>query len=286
LINYADGSIRNLGIYIPNTAFATTQPTALQAVITTAIANYKPVQALLNAEISGTASIASLTSLTGLTAPNVSVLIAQDGYNDGYRIYKATGKSVGVVGAALGAMSLAKVSESIAWVQKFNMALGSELDTIAFSNGQLYSGLADSQFESLNTYGYIFLRKLVGIAGSYFSDSKTAIAASSDYSNIENNRVYQKITRDVRSALLPTLSSPIKVNSDGTLDQATISYFESLANRPLSQMEANGELSAHKIIINPDQDVLATSTLELTLQNVPLGVARIIKVNVGFVKSV
>jgi hypothetical protein len=183
-------------------------------------------------------------------------------------------------------MSLAKVSESIAWVQKFNMALGSELDTIAFSNGQLYSGLADSQFESLNTYGYIFLRKLVGIAGSYFSDSKTAIAASSDYSNNENNRVYQKITRDVRSALLPTLSSPIKVNSDGTLDQATISYFESLANRPLSQMEANGELSAHKIIINPDQDVLATSTLELTLQNVPLGVARIIKVNVGFVKSV
>jgi hypothetical protein len=51
-------------------------------------------------------------------------------------------------------------------------------------------------------------------------------------------------------------------------------------------MEADDELSAHKIIINPAQDVLATSTLELTLQNVPLGVARIIRINVGFVKSV
>jgi hypothetical protein len=86
--------------------------------------------------------------------------------------------------------------------------------------------------------------------------------------------------------MLPALSSPLKVNADGTLTAATIGYFETLANNPLVQMEADDELSAHKIIINPAQDVLATSTLELTLQNVPLGVARIIKINVGFVKSV
>jgi hypothetical protein len=86
--------------------------------------------------------------------------------------------------------------------------------------------------------------------------------------------------------MLPALSSPIKVNANGTLSNATIGYFESLANAPLEQMEADGEISDYKIIINPNQDVLSTSTLELTLQNVPMGVARIIKVNVGFVKSV
>lgn len=284
--NYAMGEIKQISVFEKNVAFAAAQCAALQAIATANEAVYKPLQIILNAEISATGSVASLVDLSTQTAPNVSVVIAQDGAAAGYKIYKATGKSVGSCGAMLGAVSLALVSESIAWVSKFNMALGTELDTIAFSNGQLYSALADSQFESLNNYAYVFLRKLTGIAGSYWSDSKTTVTPTSDYSTIENNRTYQKITRVVRANMLPALSSPLKVNADGTLTAATIGYFETLANNPLVQMEADGELSAHKIIINPAQDVLATSTLELTLQNVPLGVARIIKINVGFVKSV
>jgi hypothetical protein len=284
--NYASGSIKQMAVFEKNVVFAAAQCAALQAIATANEAVYKPMQIMLNAEISATGSVATLVDLSTQTAPNVSVCIAQDGANAGYYIYKATGKSVGSIGAMLGAVSFAVVSESIAWVGKFNMALGPELDTIAFSNGQLYSALADSQFESLNNYSYTFLRKLTGIAGSYWSDSKTTVTPTSDYSTIENNRVYQKITRVVRANMLPALSSPLKVNADGTLTNATIGYFETLANNPLVQMEADNELSAHKIIINPAQDVLATSTLELTLQNVPLGVARIIKVNVGFVKSV
>jgi hypothetical protein len=275
-----------MAVFEKNVAFTSAQCAALQAIATANEAVYKPMQIMLNAEISATASVASLVDLSTSTAPNVSVCIAQDGANDGEYLYKATGKSVGAIGAMLGAVSLAVVSESIGWVSKFNMALGSELDTIAFSNGQLYTALADSQFESLNNYSYIFLRKLTGITGSYWSDSKTTVTPTSDYSTIENNRVYQKITRVVRANMLPALSSPLRVNADGTLTAGTIGYFETLANNPLVQMEADGELSAHKVIINPAQDVLATSTLELTLQNVPLGVARIIKINVGFVKSV
>jgi hypothetical protein len=284
--NYAVGAIKQMAVFEKNVVFAAAQCAALQAIATANEAVYKPMQIMLNAEISATGSVATLVDLSTQTAPNVSVCIAQDGANAGYYIYKATGKSVGSIGAMLGAVSLAVVSESIGWVSKFNMALGSELDTIAFSNGQLYTALADSQFESLNNYSYIFLRKLTGITGSYWSDSKTTVTPTSDYSTIENNRVYQKITRVVRANMLPALSSPLRVNADGTLTAGTIGYFETLANNPLVQMEADGELSAHKVIINPAQDVLATSTLELTLQNVPLGVARIIKINVGFVKSV
>jgi hypothetical protein len=283
---YAVGAIKQMAVFEKNVAFAAAQCAALQAIATANEAVYKPMQIMLNAEISATGSVATLVDLSTQTAPNVSVCIAQDGANAGYYIYKATGKSVGSIGAMLGAVSFAVVSESIAWVGKFNMALGTELDTIAFSNGQFYTALADSQFESLNNYSYVFLRKIVNIAGSYWSDSKTTVTPTSDYATIENNRVYQKITRVVRANMLPALSSPLKVNADGTLTNATIGYFETLANNPLVQMEADNELSAHKIIINPAQDVLATSTLELTLQNVPLGVARIIKVNVGFVKSV
>jgi hypothetical protein len=285
MVNHSSGAIKPFGVYQNNVAWSTVQPTALQAIATANTAVYKPIQIIYSAEISATGNVSSLTDISTLSAPNVSVSIAQDGYATGYHLFKAVGKSIGCVGALLGAVSLAAVSESIAWVQKFQMAV-TELDTVAFANGQLYSALADSLFQSLNNYGYIFLKKHIGIDGTYWSDSKTVVTPTSDYSTIENNRVYQKITRNVRSAMLPALSSPLKVNADGTLSAATIAYFETLANAPLEAMEAANELSAHKIIINPAQDVLSTSTIELTLQNVPLGVARIIKVNVGFVKSV
>jgi hypothetical protein len=285
VINYAQGEIKQLAVYHNNTAFATTQPTALQAIITASTAVYKPFIGFIQAEISGTASIGTLSDISTLTASSVSVCIAQDNYNDGYHLYKATGKSIGAVGTLLGSVAFAAVNESIAWVSKFNVS-NIEFDNIGFANGQVYTALSDSTFETVNNYAYIFLRKLTGITGSYWSDSKTCVVSTSDYAVIENNRVYNKITRNVRASMLPALSSPLKVNADGTLTNATIGYFESLANAPLEQMEADNEISDYKIIINPNQDVLSTSTLELTLQNVPMGVARIIKVNVGFVKSV
>lgn len=285
LQNYAQGAIKQVGIYQANVAFATNQTTTIQALVTALEALYKPLQVVYNAEISATASVASLTTLATLTNPNVSVCIAQDGAGDGSILYKAYGKSVGAIGALLGTISLAAVNESIAWVGKFQVAT-TELDTIAFSNGQLYSALADSQFESLNNYHYIFLRKLVGIEGSYWSDSPTCVASTSDYSVIEINRVYQKLERNVRSALLPLTSSPITVSADGTLSLATIGYFSSVANTPVQLMQNAGEISAHKVIIDPAQDVLATSTIAITIQNVPTGVARNINVKLGFVKSV
>lgn len=285
LINFAAGEIRQIGIYQKNVAYVNSQTTVIQALLTASEAVYKPCQVLLQAEISGTANVSSLTTLTGLSNPNVSVVIAQDGANVGYLTYLALGKSVGAVGTALGAVSLAAVNESIAWVSKFNMAT-TEYDTIAFANGQLYSALADSLFETLNTYHYIFLLKHIDIDGSYWNDSPTCIANTSDYSKIELNRVYHKISRNVRVQMLPSLSSPILVNADGTLTPGVIGFFETLANRAVEAMEAAGEISAHKVIINPSQNVLSTSTLEVTLQNVPTGVARIIKVNVGFVTSI
>jgi Protein of unknown function (DUF2586) len=285
VINYAQGEIKQLAVYHNNTVWATTQPTALQAVITSATTYYKQFIGFIQAEISGTASLASLTDISTLTAPSVSVCIAQDNYNDGYHLYKATGKSIGAVGTLLGSVALAAVNESIGWVSKFNVS-NVEFDNLGFANGQVYTAVADSLLETLNNYAFIFLRKFSNITGSYWSNTPTCITATSDYSTIENNRTYNKITRNVRASMLPALSSPLKVNADGTLSNATIGYFESLANAPLEQMEADGEISDYKIIINPNQDVLSTSTLELTLQNVPMGVARIIKVNVGFVKSV
>jgi hypothetical protein len=51
-------------------------------------------------------------------------------------------------------------------------------------------------------------------------------------------------------------------------------------------MERDGEISGFKIYINPDQEVLTTSSLQVTIKIVPVGVLREIVVNLGFTLQV
>ena len=50
-------------------------------------------------------------------------------------------------------------------------------------------------------------------------------------------------------------------------------------------MEKAGELSGYEASIDPEQDVLSTSTVEVVIKNVPVGVIRKMKVKIGYVKS-
>jgi hypothetical protein len=283
--DYALGALKQIGIYQKTTAFATSQCTTLQAILATNYTNHKPLEAIYTAEISGTAAITSLTDLRVLSAPNVSVVVGQDGGAIGLRLFRATGKSIGCVGTTLGAVSFAAVNEDIAWVGKFNIA-STEFDVLNFSNGQILTALSDGTINNVDTYGYIFLKKHIGISGSYFDDSHTAVTITSDYAYIENNRTINKAIRGLRTFLLPQLASPLVLNSDGTIKEDVISYYKSLCSRALDVMQRDFEISAYSVVIDPTQNVLSTSELVINVSIVPVGVARTITVNVGFALAV
>jgi hypothetical protein len=287
--NYASGEMRQIGIYQKTTAFAASQATTLQGVLTTLATNYRPLSAVYQSEYSTYTDLTSTTNYTNLhllTAPNVTVTIAQDGAAQGYKLWKATAKSIGSVGAALGCVSLAAVQEDIAWIDKFNVSNGVELETVAFANGQYYTALATGTITNLDAYGYVFAKKEIDFTGSYWNDSHTATATNSDYRYIERNRTIDKAIRLMRANLLPALGSNTYANEDGTLTQATVTYFESLAQKALEQMIAAGELSKGKASVDASQDVVSTSTLEIVVQLLPAGVARAIEVNVGFTTAI
>ncbi len=282
---FANGRIRQIGVF--NTAtFATAAVTALQASATTLEANHMPLQVLYAADISATSDLSTLTDLRTLNAKNVSVIISEDGGAAGAALAVSTTKSVTTLGATLGAASVANVNESIAWVAKFNMTDGVELNVINFANGDLVQDSAPAALAAIKTKGYVFMRSHVGLAGTYHEDSDTAIVSTSDYAFIENNRTIDKAVRGARTFMLPNLSSPILVNADGTLTEDVIATFKNDVARSLDQMEIDGEISAYKVIINPAQNVLTTSKVVITVQIVPVGVARQIKINIGFTVSV
>ena len=281
---FANGKIRQIGIFKTSAAFASADITAIHNVCAANVAAHKEIIALYGADISGTADISTLTDLSALSAHYCTAVIAQDGGALGASLFYATGKSVTTLGAALGAVARAKVSHSIAWVAQFNVSNGTECDVPAFANGVVMtsSSVTDALLTVLQNKRYLFLRKFVGLAGTYFNENPTSIALSSDYAYITDNRTMQKATRGIYVAVLPALNSPITLKADGTLSDEAIAYFEGLAEGPLNEMVRNGELSGFDVNVNAVQNVLSTGILVINATLVQIATARNIQVNIGF----
>lgn len=289
LQNYANGEIRQIGYYDHLTAFATSNLTTLQASATTLESEDKPLSVIYSADFQGVSAIGSLPDLTALSNKNISVCIGEDGGATGKALAISESVSVTCIGALLGSISSAQVHRNIGHLALFNQVDGTEFDEPALAIGTgtvLVKDQTTAGLTGLQDYGYIFLKKYVGIDGTYYNDSPTCIASTSDYSKIENNRTIDKAVRNVRSLLLPFVNSPLYVNTDGTLTEDTISLYKNTVDQALEQMERDGELSDFVTIINPAQNVLTTSKISVAIKLVPVGVARQIEVNIGFAVSV
>lgn len=279
-----NGAIRQIGVYAENLTFATSQLTTIQSVCNNLDTLKMPLSAVYGCNIASGTAMTSLADLNSLSANKVSIVVSQDNGGLGFELYKATAKSITTLGATLGAISLANVQEDIAWVGKFNLSNGIELESIGFCNGE--SGLNANALNGLNDKRYVFLRKFPNLAGTFFNDSHTAVSIASDYAYIENNRVIDKAIRGVDESLLPSLNSPLLLNSDGTLANTTIAYLESQATVITDNMVRTGEASAISVSIDPVQNVASTSEVVVTINIVPIGVARNIIVNIGFKTSI
>lgn len=283
---FADGKIRQVFVWTDNT-FATAQVTLLQGVAEDLEADHMPLMILFTGDFHSVSDLTTLSDLKTLDAPNVAVILGQDGAGAGNTLFDALHVTVGCGGAALGALSLSAVSESFAWVKKFNMASGTELDSPALGEGSLVKELTSTVLTTISGKGYIFLRKFVGLTGSYFNDNHTCDAATSDYCYINNVRTIDKAVRNIRTYVLPELNGKLRINADdGTLAIDTIKYFEAKAKQPLAQMQNEGDLSGYDVYIDPQQDVLTNSNLDIQVALVPYGTARSITVTIGFSTSV
>lgn len=268
----ANGNIRQMAIiYSGATTFAQTQAAVLKAQTEADLAykDYMPFEIILE----GKGFTVDAPSLEGSDAENVSVVIAMD-------VEKArTYKNTAAVGLALGAISKAKVSENIAWIEKFNLT-GEGFAKAGFVGGEEIKTLGT--LGDLNEKRFIFARTHTGLPGVYFNDSATCTTGTSDFAYVENNRTINKATRLLRTALLPKLAFPVLVDIDGKLPQSVSKSFEGLCRSALEGMVANQEVSAFDVYVDPKQNILATSELKVKAEITPIGTARKIMVDLGF----
>lgn len=139
--------------------------------------------------------------------------------------------------------------------------------------------------------GYITPRMHVGKAGYFYTDDRMCCEETDDYAHLTGRRTIDKAYRIAYVTLLNYLLDEIAVNTDGTMQTGILKSWQATVENAIdTQMTAAGELSADtgtagsgaQCYIDPSQNVVATSQIELTLKVRPFGYAREIIVNLGF----
>ena len=136
--------------------------------------------------------------------------------------------------------------------------------------------------------GYICPRTYVGKSGYFYTDDRTACAATDDYAHLAALRTADKAARVAYQTVLSNMLSEIECNEDGTMDISIIKSWQAAVESNINNaMTAKGELSQEngrgcRCFIDPGQNVLATSAITMSLKLRPFAYARDITVNIGF----
>lgn len=283
--NFADGRIRQIGVWCGDRVPSGDDLTAIQGQAATLEAQGAELSVVYAPKVANVKQIS--TSLAGGGKCRVSVVIGQAGSGTGAELYKdkanAGKASVSGLGVVLGLISKAKVHQCIAWVKEFPTGISLP----AFGDGTLLRDMDKALVEQLDTARYLFFVTQQGQSGSYMNDSHTMDSAISDYASIESVRTMDKGARGVRAYLIPELGGNVYVDADtGKLASYTVAHLETVAGHALEDMEKAGELSGYKAEIDPDQDVAASSTVDIVLKKVAVPVMRHVRIKIGFAKTV
>lgn len=179
------------------------------------------------------------------------------------------------IGMVLGRAAKAEPQQDLGRVK-----FGSIASDGYFTNGSKFlekQGIADS----LNDAGYIFFLNYPGKNGCYLNGCPMACAPSDDYAVLNNGRIMDKAMRIAYDTYITEIMDNVKVGDDGKLPSGVCSSFESMIENAVASL-MDGQISSFKAYVNPAQNILSTSTLQVECSIVPLGVLKTIKVLLAF----
>lgn len=232
---------------------------------TTMIANYrtgyKPFRMIIEGRTDVTSQVPQ--NLKAMTNNGVSVVLGGTA-NDGHAS----------VGLALGRLARIPVQRCIGRVKD---------GALPIVDAYIGSTKVDN-FAALTTAidkGYITIRNYVGRTGYYFSDDPTASLPTDDFTNLANGRVIDKASKLAYQVYLDELNNEVQIAADGKIDASVAKFLEGKMEQTVRQA-MSGEISSFDAFIDPDQNVLATSKIAVSLKVVPVGYAKVIEITLGF----
>ncbi|MFD2787944.1 DUF2586 family protein [Hymenobacter rubripertinctus] len=300
-----NGEIKGVGVVLNPAAAPAAFTTGLHSDVLTAVAKAQALATtllesavfvdciLLEGVLGAAATPTTLPNLRLLASENVSVCIAADPAV----LAVNGGAGYAEIGAALGMLSIRKVSECLGSVdvtRKPEASKGTDTYPLtdlaggyflssALSNGRRFATLSGADKSALGASGYIYAGRFEGFDGTYFNDSHSCTEVSGDYAYIEDNRVWNKAAKLVRQALIPVMRGDVEIDpATGFLPASTITYYQTKAGKTVKDMATAGELSGEPVVtIEPNQDVVGAGEISLEVGYVRRGVLRRIRATVG-----
>ena len=288
LLVAANGTIRILAVKVKDkSGYTPTVTTGIDGAVRTAIVNaqglaewatetlFAPVMVLLEGRhYTGNAETLVSNPINNGDNNRVAVLI-------GDTVADSKGAAVGLLAGRIASIP---VQRSVARVRT-----GSIVATTMYIGG-VAAELGNP--ETINDCGFICPRTFVGKAGYYWSDDKLAAEASDDYSLIPRRRVADKAYRIAYTTLVNEIAEEISVTDDGKISAPVVKAIQTAVESAIvNNMTSRGNLGNDpsnpndmgvECYINPDQNIIATSRLDVQVRIKPHGYSKYINVSLGF----
>lgn len=138
-------------------------------------------------------------------------------------------------------------------------------------------GLDDARFVTSRTF--------IGTPGYFITRGKTMASPGSDFAQIMNCRVMDRACTVARAAFLLYVNKSIRIDKvTGFIDERDAQDIEAMVQSKLEgALVSEGECSAVSVAVSRDDNILATSTLNVQVGITPFGYAEQIVVSIGFV---
>ena len=288
LLVAANGTIRILAVKVKDkSGYTPTVTTGIDGAVRTAIVNaqglaewatetlFAPVMVLLEGRhYTGKAETLVSNPVNDGNNNRVAVLI-------GDTVKDSKGAAVGLLAGRIASIP---VQRSVARVR-----------TGSINATTMYIGSVAAELgnpETINDCGFICPRTFVGKAGYYWSDDKLAAEASDDYSLIPRRRVADKAYRIAYTTLVNEIAEEISVTDDGKISAPVVKAIQTAVESAIvNNMTSRGNLGNDpsnpndmgvECYINPDQNIIATSRLDVQVRIKPHGYSKYINVSLGF----
>ncbi len=288
LLVAANGTIRILAVKVKDkSGYTPIVTTGIDGAVRTAIVNaqglaewatetlFAPVMVLLEGRhYTGTAETLVANPINTGNNNRVGVVI-------GDTVADSKGAAVGLLAGRIASIP---VQRSVARVRT-----GSIVATTMYIGG-VAAELGNP--ETINDCGFICPRTFVGKGGYFWSDDKLAAEASDDYSLIPRRRVADKAYRITYSTLINEVAEEISVTDEGKISAPVVKAIQTAVESAIvNNMTSRGNLGNDpsdpndmgvECYINPDQNIVATSRLDVQVRIKPHGYSKYINVSLGF----
>lgn len=224
-----------------------------------------------------------LPDLTQFGYEHVSVVISAD--NDVSTIAEDPSaqtlvhyyKNYANVGYCLGELSKLPVQRSLGRVKNG----ASSVINAGFSSGDTFPDASIGHVESADKLGYIYLTKRSGKGGYYWNADHTATDSTSDYKYIHRGRVIDKVARLAYAYYTNELNDDVLVDAEGKLSPGVIKVYQNGIEQDINRNMV-GEISSVSAFVDPNQNILSTNEIQVSIDIVPKGLAENIRVTLGF----